>query len=185
MVVIWCEDSQIYIWDANKDDSPKTVTTLSSSPWGIRISGDGSKVFFLLEGSIQAWSIPTGKLVGEVKLELEQGFYLDPLQMNGSKIWVRLEDSSTQGWDFDVSDSHPVLLSDGSTERPILDFIGGTYWQTKGQSLIKNTVTGKEVFPLSGRYIGPEDVEWDGQYLVAGYESGEVLILDFYHLYPQ
>ena len=24
--------------------------------------------------------------------------------------------------------------------------------------------------------------QWDGQYLVAGYESGEVLILDFNHM---
>ena len=50
---------------------------------------------------------------------------------------------------------------------------------------IKNTETGKEVFQLRERYAKPTDVWWDGQYLVAGYESGEVLILDFHHMLPQ
>ena len=185
LIVIWCEANWIYTCDINKDNSKKIITTLLSDLWGLRISGDGSKVFFLLEKSIQAWSIYTWKPVGEVKLELEKGFYLDPLQIDGSKIWLRLKDSSTQGWDFGVPNSPPVLLSDGSAERPLLDFIGGTYWQTKFPSLIKDTVTGKKVFPLSGRYVEPEDVEWDGQYLVAGYESGEVLIMDFHDLHSQ
>jgi hypothetical protein len=43
---------------------------------------------------------------------------------------------------------------------------------------IKDTVTGKVVLQLNGRYAKPFDVQWDGQYLVAGYESGEVMILD-------
>jgi len=55
---------------------------------------------------------------------------------------------------------------------------GGTRWDT-GPSVIKDTVTGKEVFQLVGRYAKPTDMQWDGQYLVAGYMSGEVLILDF------
>ena len=123
--------------------------------------------------------------MGEMKLELEQGFYLDPLQMDNSQIWIRLKDFSTQGWEFDISNSVPVPLSDGFTERPLLDFIGGAWWQTEDPSWIKNVVTGKEVFQLSGRYVKPNHIEWDGQYLVAGYRSGEVLILDFHHLYPQ
>ena len=185
LIVIWCKDDQIYIWESNKDDPPKAVTKLPSSPKGLRISGDGSKFFTLIAGSIQAWSIHTGELVGKVKLELEQGFYLDPLQMDGSKIWIRLEDLSTQGWDFGVSNSPPVPLSDGSTERPLLDFIGGAEWQTKNPSWVKNTVTGREVCQLSGRYVKPNEVQWDGQYLVAGYGSGEVLIVDFCHLCSQ
>ena len=50
---------------------------------------------------------------------------------------------------------------------------------------IKDTVTGRVVFQLVGRYASPKGgVHWDGQYLVAGYESGEVLILDFNHNLP-
>ena len=63
--------------------------------------------------------------------------------------------------------------------------MGGASWQTEDLSSIKNSVTGKEVFQLSGRYERPREIRWDGQYLVAGYFSGEVLILDFHHLYSQ
>ena len=137
-----------------------------------------------MDGLIQAWSTHTGELVGEVKLEFEPRFHLDPLQMDDSKIWIQLKDLSTQGWDFGVSNSPPVPLSDGPTERPLLDFIYA-FWQAGEPLLIKNTVTGKEVFQLPGRYRKAECIEWDGQYLIAGYGSGGVLIIDFHHLYPQ
>ena len=182
LIVVWREYDQIHVWDNSKNGPPKVVATLSSDLKGFVISGDSSKVFFLLEESIQARSIHTGELVGEVRLELESGFYLDPLQVDGSKIWIRLKDLSTQGWDFGVSSSPPVPLSDRFTERPLLEFIGGASWQTKDASWIKNTVTGKEVFQLSGRYAGPKEIQWDGKYLVTGYHSGEVLIMDFHHL---
>ena len=110
------------------------VAILSFDLEGLQISGDGSKYFCLLKGSIQAWSSHTGDPVGEVELELEEGFYLDPLQMDGSKIWIQLKDPSTQGWDFGVSDSPPVPLSDGPAERPLLDFFGGASWQPKEPS---------------------------------------------------
>ena len=185
LIIVWYAHVQISIWSTNKDDSPKTLATLPSFPKGLRISGDGSKVFCLSDRLIQAWSTHTGELMGEIKLELEQAFCLDPLQMNGSKIWIQLKDHSTQGWDFGISNSVPVPLSDGSTERPLLDFIGGNLWQTEDSSCIRNIITGKEVFQLSGMYVKPRCIEWDGQYLVAGYGSGEILILDFHHLYPQ
>ena len=35
---------------------------------------------------------------------------------------------------------------------------------------------------MSGEYSRPNDVQWDGQFLVAGYDSGEVLILDFQYV---
>ena len=183
LFVVWYNQHQLHIWDTNNNGPPKIVAILPSNCMGLRISGDGSKVFYLSEISIQAWSIHTGEPMGGVELELRQGFYLDPLQMDDSKIWIRLNNFSTKGWDFGVSNS-PVPLSDGSMERPLLDVIGSTYFQTGVTSWIKNTVTGKEVFRLSGRYMKPRRIQWDGQYLVAGYLSGEVLILDFHHMYP-
>jgi hypothetical protein len=111
----------------------------------------------------------TGELVGEVKLELEQSWYLDPLQMDDSRIWIQLEDSSTQGWDFGILDSPPIHLSNVSTQRPLLDFIVGSSWLTRGPFWVKDIVTGKEVFQLSGRYAKPLRIQWDGRYLVAGY----------------
>ena len=54
----------------------------------------------------------------------------------------------------------------------------------EGPSLIKDTVTGNEVFQLFGKYASPYKVQWDGQYLVACYRSGELLILDFNQMLP-
>ena len=179
LIAVWEEDESMYIWDASKDGPPKMVAALSSSLKGLRISGDGSKIFCLFERSIQAWSIHTGEPVGEVGLELEQKFCFGPLQRDDSKIWIVLKDLSTQGWDFGVSNSPPVPLSDGPAERPLLDLVRGTSWQ------VKDTVTGKEVFHLAGRFADPRFMRWDGQYLVAGDWPEEVLILDFCHLYPQ
>ena len=185
LIVVWKQNNKIHIWDNNRSEFLQTVDAPPLGLKGLRISGDGSKVFCMTEESIQAWSMHTGELVGEVKLELEQSWYLDPLQMDDSRIWIRLKDSSTQGWDFGVSGSPPIQLSNVSTKRPLLDFIGGAFQQTRGPSWVKDTVTGKEVLQLSGRYARPEEVQWDGQYLVAGYRSGEVLILDFHHMCPQ
>ena len=51
---------------------------------------------------------------------------------------------------------------------------------------IEDTVSGKEVFRLPERYAEPIWApQWDGQYLVAGYSSGEVLILDLNNMIPQ
>ena len=179
LIIVGYEDEQINIWDSNKNGPLHTV----DAPWdpkGLRISGDGSKVFFLTGTSIQVWSIDTGKHMGEVKLGSEGEWYLDPLQMDGSRIWVRLENLSTQGWDFGISGSPPGLLPIRPAGRPILDFVGGTSWQTLDPCWIQDTISGKKVFQLSGKYAKPDEIQWDGQYLVAGYVSGEVLIVDFH-----
>jgi len=81
----------------------------------------------------------------------------------------------TQGWAFGISDSSPILLPSKSLERPHLHFIDGTKQWATGPPRIEDTVTGKEVFQLAGRYAEPTDAQWDGWYLVAGYSSGEVL----------
>ena len=87
-IVVWYNGNQIYISGNSKDDSPKMVAKFSSGCKDLRISGDGSNFFCLSERSIQAWSTHTREPVGEVKLELEQEFYLDPFLMDGLKIWI-------------------------------------------------------------------------------------------------
>ena len=104
---------------------------------------------------------------------------------DGSRVWVHFKDSQAQGWDFGIPGSTPVPLSDPPPDRLCLDVISGTEkWNTR-PSRIKDMVTGKEFFQLSGRYATPTRSQWDGQYLIAGYTSGEVLILDFNHAISQ
>ena len=173
LILVWLKDKKVHIWNAGKGE---LLQLLAGPEWGIiRISGDGSKVFCLEDGLIQAWSMWTWEPVDEV---IPEGWLrIDPLQVYDSKIWVQ-SNSSTLGWDFRLSGSSPVLLSNLSIGRPRLDFISYP-WR------FKDTVTGEEVFQLPGRYAVTHALQWDGQYLVAGYESGEVLILDFHHMYPQ
>jgi len=184
LIVVWHKDQKIYIWDGEKDEFLQVVDTPASSVMGVRISGDGSKVFCLAEKSIQAWSIWTGEPMGKVEMELEDEAYFDPFYVDGSKIWVCFKHSQAQGWDFGISGSSPIQLSNKLLDKPHLDLIGGTRWNTS-PCIIKDPITGKEVFQLVGEYATPDEVQWDGQHLVVGYESGEVLILDFKHLLPQ
>jgi len=111
-------------------------------------------------------------------VELEDKPHFDLLHMDGSKIWVCFQDSKAQGWDFGTLSSSPIQLSNTSLNRPHLDLIGDTRWGT-GPPMIRDTVTGKGVFKLVSKYANPTHIQWDGQYLVAGYEFGELLILDF------
>jgi WD40 repeat protein len=183
LIVVWFVDEKIHVWDTEKGELLQAVETAEHGVRDLRISGDGSIVFLLAGRFIKAWSLGTGEAVGQV--ELEDDSYLDLLRVDGSRICVRFPNSLILGWDFGISGSSPVPLPNISSERPHLEFIGGASWWYKGPCWIKDTVTGKAIFQLSGRYASPREVQWDGQYLVAGYESGEVLILDFAQMLPQ
>jgi len=93
--------------------------------------------------------------------------------MDCSTVLVHLGWNSAQGWDFGTPGSTPIQFSKTSSDRPHLNFVG---W---GSPWIEDSVTGNEIFQLYGRYAQPSAVQWDGQYLIAGYGSGEDLILDF------
>ena len=187
LIFVWYDNHKIHVWDTGKEELIKTLDTGkeeltkildTSGCSGVRISEDGSRVFGLHDGSIRAWPMWTWEPVCEVKLGLEGKLYLDSLSIDSSKVRIQDRNLSTQeGWDFGTLGSSPVPF-DPSTGRPHLDFIGRA-GQTHSPYRIKDTVTRKEVFRLGGKYEEPHDIQWDGQYLVAGYWSGEVLILDF------
>ena len=194
-IFVWHKDQCLYIWSTENGGLPQVV----DAPWKScvltpKISGDGSKVFLLVDKHIHAWSIQTGEVVGEVGFEGELGLEgepgleggewqcCNPLVVDGSRVWVHFKDSQTQGWDFGISGSAPVPLLNMTSDSPGLEL--SIKQEGTNQFRIKDTVTGKDVFQLSGRYAMPADVEWDGQYLVAGYGSGEVVILDFDHIPP-
>jgi WD40 repeat protein len=190
---------EIHIWDIERGEPLQTVEAHSKIR-DLRISGDGSKVFCLDDKSIQAWSLWTGEAVG--KVELEERANLDPLCMDDSRIWVQFLNQPTQGWDFGISEYPPAQLFNTFSERPHLHFNMDTWFHDRdvnlfdeddgtGASLYRNvtsiedTVTGEKVFQLFGRYGEPRVAQWDGRYLVAGYYSGDIVILDFNHLCAQ
>ena len=183
MTCVWLDgDKKIHIWDTEKGEHQMPDAQFTSDVKDLRISGDGSKVFLLGEESIQALSIWTGEVVGEVRLEGKP--LVDSLIMDGSRVWFFLVDLQMKGWDFGIPDPTPIPLSNTSLGKPHFCFLG-TKYQSTSPSRVEDTVTRKEIFQLFGRYDMPYVARWDGQYLVAGYKSGEVLILDFNHVILQ
>ena len=185
LIFVWYAFGLICIWTLKGESYQMKSEKTFFFPKRLRISGDGSKVFLSNNQYIQALSTWTGEVVGGVGFESKPSN--DPLIVDGSRVWVHFENSQTQGWDFGVSGSPPILLPNAppDPEKPRLDLIDGIKSESSGPSRIKDKVTGKEVFQLTGRYAKPTVVQCDGQYLVAGYKSGEVLILDFIHMIPQ
>ena len=175
LVLVWYVAGEIHIWDVEKGELLQTVDGPWSGVTDLRISGDGSKIFCMDYFSIGAWYIWTGEVIDEVKLSRtcpDDAF----LTVDGSRVWVKFY--HTEGWDFGVSDLSSVKHYTEPPNRPHLDFIGGIRRGRSHLPGIEDTITGKEVFQLPLRYKKPSDAQWDGQYLVAGYHTGEVMILD-------
>ena len=167
----------LHMWDVEEGKHFQTVWFgPSANIIGVKILGDGSRVICLHWEKVQAWSIQTGKLVVEV--ELTSPTSQRSLSVSGSRVWVHSPKLETLGWDFGVLGSTPIQLSNAPLSQSNHTII----WDIK-QSRMRDTTTGKVVFQLAGRFAKPTDSQWDGRYLVVGYESGEVLILDFNHMF--
>jgi len=175
LIFVWHVDREISIWDVEKRELLQTMDTPKSGVYSIKISGDGSKVFSLSVGFISAWSILTGEVVGEVGHE--SFGHGSSFTVDGSRIWVYSPQSEPLGWDFGIIGSPPVQLS----RTHLLHPSNTKYWDVS-QSRVRDIATGKVIFQLAGRFANPSDSQWDGQYLVVGYWSGEMLILDFNHM---
>jgi len=183
LIIVWRESGrrEIHIWDAEKGRL-QTIDTPCGYTSGLRITGDGSRVLQQGNKFILAWSIWTGEPAGKERLGGDHNYNLDPLRMDGSKVLVRSGESSTQSWDFGIPGSTPIQFSEVSSNRPHLDFVDVKSWSRTSPVRVKDKITGKDIFQLSGRYAEPTATQWDGQYLIAGYESGKVLILYFGHV---
>ena len=179
LILVWSADKKIYTQDVERDKLLWTADAPQVDVRDIRISGDGSTVFYLDKEWLQAQALWTGSFLGRVRhgLILSQGVLLTA---DGSRVWV-----STKGWNFGNLGQSPTPIPGVLPDRPHLDFVGGVRKYRTSIPGIRNTVTGKEIFQMPARFKTPSDLQWDGQYLVAGYESGEVLILDFNNMLPQ
>ena len=186
LVVVWASHNEWHIWCTGKEYTKRMNILATPQHTKLRISGDGSKVFVLNAMCIWAWSIQTEKVVCQMELEQGTELTLGSIIVDGSKVWVSCGDSQTQGWDFDVPDPTPISLSDVPPIRPCthLQFITSTTMLSWKSSLsgIEDKATGRVVFWLPRKYPKPTAIHWDGNHLIAGYKSGEVLIMDFSHI---
>ena len=175
LIVIWCENQRINAWDAESRELLFAVDELSGLRH-LKTSGDGSRVFCLYEGFIQALSVQTGEIVNTVIVNsLNYRF----LTVDGTRVWAHELNLEHQGWDFGTPGSSPVELLNIPANK--LHPNGVMMWDTC-LSRVKDAVTGKVVFQLPRRYRMPVDVQWNGKYLVACFFPVEVLILDFGHI---
>ena len=173
LIFIWYADKKINTWDFEKGEL-LSVVDVPYVLYDLRISGDGSRVFYLDTYSIQVQSVQTGKPMGKVKIDYSSGAGF--LTVDGSKVWARDRYSGFQGWDFGIPGSSPVQLF----ITPTLPN-SSMFWDPN-LSAIKGLVSGKVVFQLPGSLAKPVCIKCDDHYLVAGYESGEVLILEIDHV---
>ena len=170
LIFVWYVDGRICVQDAEKGELLWEIDV----PWAdvddLRISGDGSRVFGLYAPSIWAWSLQTGEVIE--KMEIEHDGVSASLIVDGSRVWAHWPESNYKGWDFSILDSTPMELSN----KPPLPS-PNKFWDAD-KAWMKKSVTGEVVFQLSKRFSDPVCVQCDDSCLVAGYQSGEVLILD-------
>ena len=180
LIFVWHADKKIHIWDVGEEKLLREI----GAPWrdidDVRISGDGSKVFCLHDGSIEAWSTWTGEEEGNIGADTE--YSQTSLIVNSSRVWVYSPhspayDGGPWGWDFGMPGSSPVQLP----TTPSIHLSDTKLWEL-GLSRIKDKITGKVVLQLGGRFARPFNVQLDGRYFLAHYWSGDLLILDFNHV---
>ena len=180
LILAWDKDGEIGVWDVKKGEHLLTVDAPDELD-DFKISEDGSRIFSLGARVIQAQSIETGEIISEAEIEFHQytwGF----LTVDGSIVWVHYPGLEGQVWDFGTPGSSPVQLPITPLVRPHSN--NTVLWDT-GISGVREKATGMVIFWLSKRYGNPSDVQWNGQYLVACFMSGEVLVLDFGLVFPQ
>ena len=169
-IFVWYIDQEIHAWDAENGELLWEVDVPWSTIDSLRISGDGSRVFGLNAPSIWAWSLQTGEVMWKMKIEY-QGVS-GSLIVDGSKVWVYWPESNYKGWEFGIPGSTSIELP--NTSIPLSP---SRLWDPK-QASIKNLATGEVIFQFSRRLAHPTDIQSNDSYLVAGFQSGEILILD-------
>ena len=167
LIFVWHTNEKINIWDAEKGELLQKVDQ-PGDVIDLRMSGDGSKVFCLNKATIKAWDVWTGEAAGEVGTDGCNSFHT----IDGSRVWIQYYKLQIQGWDFGISDSSPVQLSN---VPPDVLYLNSTKLWDIGSSGIKDVATGKVVFWLPRK---PVSVQYNGQYLVLYYRYGEVFVLD-------
>ena len=165
VVWVWDYECKIIIWDAGKVRHIE-MDRVGADTWSLRISEDGSSIFHLYQKAalcIQNLSLQTGNLVEERKLESNS-----PKKRSLINC-THKQELLAHSQDFETS-----------TDKLYLDMIFVA--EKKHKLCIMNSAAGKEIFVPCDRYAHPSCTQWDGQYLITGYNSRDILILDFSHM---
>jgi len=177
-------DWRISTWDVERGNHLRMAHLPNFCHRDLRVSGDGTIVFEVDRSVIRAWCSSTGRSAGSISLESPENQFPLSLIVDGSVVWICLEEPPTKGWDLRNLESPPILYSD--RHRLELTRADDTKRRNTGPTRIKDIVTGKEVFRLPERFAQPSVTQWDGRYLVAADKgTGEPVILDFAHMIPQ
>ena len=113
--------------------------------------------------------------MGQVEFDEEESV-TSFLVVDGSTVWMN-SIKNNMGWNFRISDSSSLESCLVPLSRSHLDFVGGIRSFKSTIPPIEDTITGREFLRLPRNLGHPTDAQWDGQYLVAGYDTGDVLIL--------
>ena len=169
-------DERIYILAIEKEELLKKVVIYQKEVHELRISEDGSTVFYKIPFFLRAIDTQTGHFVGQVELDGTQTAYVF-LSVDGSTVWMNSTEND-MGWNFRISDLSLLESCLAPLNRYHLDFVGGVRKERNVLPPIEDTIAKREFLQLPKKLDNPTDAQWDGQYLVAGYDTGEVLILE-------
>ena len=176
LILVWSMDSRIHVWDIEKQESlivtPLDLASFSDGIEDLKISGDGSAVFFLNYQYIKSWSILTGANIGQVATSYPD--YRRSLIVEGSRVWAHHLQSDWVGWDFKVPGS-PSQLPDTPPNQ--LHPNNTMLWNIS-QSMIQDRSSGRVLFQLGAGHGVFTDAQWNGHHLVVCFRSGKVLVLD-------
>ena len=180
LIFVWYIDGEINVWDAGTESFLLQVNAPNDTTVDLRISGDGSKLFYIHCEFTQVWDIWTGETLGKVEYEELDGVEL--LAMDGSRVWVKFYDGKSisipsRGWDLGPSGFSPIENSFESHQE--LHLSSTKLWDTSLCRML-DTATRKVVFQLPAQFGTPVDVKRNVQYVVASFQSQMELVLEFH-----
>ena len=173
LIIVWTQEGRCHIWDVYKGQLLRRFNSSLSYLRDPKVSGDGSKIFGLAGGHIQAVSMQTGEDVGCVRFQSEEGYNLF---VRGSKVGI--DNRYDGGWDFG---SRAVFSFGEFPDRPRLELVDWPIGPKVDPCWIKDTIAKRQVFRLPERYTkSGTEVPWDGRYLlVLPGPAAEVVVMDF------
>ena len=178
LIFVWYMDKEISVWDAGKEEFLLQVNAPEDTIVDLRISGDGSKLFYIHHEFIKVWDVWTGVTVDEVGFEgLNE---VELLAMDGSRVWVKYHNRASvpsKGWDLGPLG---FSLVERSTKPPQELHLSSTKLWDTNLCRILDTVTGKVAFWLPVQFGTPVDIKRNGQYLITSFQSRMELVLEFH-----